>query len=144
MKRFHFPLERVRRWRQEQAAVEELKLQRWYAQLAALGEEKARAENERAASERDVLDRASVEAGELQALDAYRLHVRSRIGGIERRRGEVTAEITKQRERLIEARRRAELLERLKTRMFDAWQTGADREEETLAGELYLAKWRRR
>jgi flagellar export protein FliJ len=143
MKRFEFPLERVRRWRREQAALEELKLQRWHAQLAALGEERVRVENERAASERSILAQASVVAEELQALDAYRAHVRSRIGGIERRRGEVTAEVEKQRERLAEARRRAELLERLKNRMFDAWQAAADREEETLAGELYLAKWRR-
>lgn len=144
MKKFQFPLDRVRRWREEQAAVEELKLQRWYTQLAALDEERARVENERAASERKVLAQASVEAAELQALEAYRGHVRSRIGGIDKRRGEVTAEIEKQRQRLVEARRRAELLERLKTRMFDAWQAAADGEEETLAGELYLAKWRPR
>lgn len=143
MNRFQFPLDRVRRWRREQAALEELKLQRWYAQLAALDEERARAENERAASERNVLGQSSVEAGELQALDAYRLHTRSRIEKIENRRGEVLAQIEKQRQQWREARRRAELLERLKTRMFDAWQTAADREEEALAGELYLAKWRR-
>ena len=82
-----------------------------------------------------------MEAGELQALDAYRLHVRSRVEKLETRRGEVLAEIERQRERLVEARRRAELLERLKTRMIDAWQAAADREEETLASELYLAKW---
>lgn len=141
MKRFQFPLDRVRRWRQEQAALEKLKLERGYAQLAALDEERARAENERAASERNVLGQAFVEAGELQALDAYRLHVRSRVEKLETRRGEVLAEIERQRERLVEARRRAELLERLKTRMIDAWQAAADREEETLASELYLAKW---
>lgn len=144
MKRFHFPLDRVRRWRQEQAALEELKLERWYAQMAVLSEARARVEKERAASEREVLGQASVEAGELQALNAYRLHVRAKIQGIERRRGEVTAEIGKQRQRVIEARRRAELLERLKTRMFDTWQAAADREEEAVAGELYLAKWRPR
>lgn len=141
MKRFHFPLDRVRRWRQEQAGLEELKLQRWYAQLSALSEERARAESERAVNERNVLGQRSVEARELQALEAYRLRVRAAIGGIERRRAEVTAEIEKQRLRLMEARRRAELLERLKSRMFDDWQAAADHEEETVAGELYLAQW---
>lgn len=144
MKRFHFQLDRVRRWRQEQAAIEELKLERWYAQLTGLDQERARTEKERAASERQVLGQASLEASELQALGAFRLHVRSRIEGIENRRREVAAEVEKQRQLLLEARRRAELLERLKTKMFDAWQVAADREEETLAGELYLAKWRRR
>ncbi len=143
MKRFQFPLDRVRRWRAEQAALEELKLERWYVHLAALDQERARTENERAASERNVLVQASVEAGELQALDAYRLHARSRIEKMENRRREVLAQVEKQRLCLMEARRRAELLERLKTRTFDAWRAAADREEETLAGELYLAKWGR-
>jgi flagellar export protein FliJ len=144
MKRFHFPLDRVRRWRAEQAALEELKLERWLAQLAALGEQRVRAENERSASERQVLGQATVEAGELQALNAYRRHVRASLEKIESRRGEVLVQVEKQRQILLEARRRAELLERLKTRMFHAWQAAADREEETLAGELHLAKWRRR
>jgi flagellar export protein FliJ len=144
MKKFRFPLDRVRRWRQEQFEIEELKLQRCYGQLAALGEEKARVEREREASQREVLAKASLYAGELAALDAYRGHVRSKIGGIEKRQQDVIAQIEEQRARVLEARRQAELLERLKTRMFDAWQAAAKREEETLAGELYLAKWRRR
>jgi flagellar export protein FliJ len=143
MKRFHFPLERVRRWRAGQAYVEELKLQTLFGQLASLAEEKAGVEKERAASEQLVLEQASVEAAELQALDVYRGHSRTKIGGLEKRQLEVTAQIEQQRQRLMEARRQAELLERFKTKMFGEWQAMADREEETVAGELYLAKWRR-
>jgi flagellar export protein FliJ len=144
MKRFKFPLDRVRRWRVEQATLEELKLRQLYGQLAALADEKGQVEKERAASERTVLEQSSVDAGELQALDAYRSHTRSRIGQIEKRRREVTAQAQEQRQRLIEARRQAELLERLKTKMFEKWRTLAGREDETVAGELFLAKWQRR
>jgi flagellar export protein FliJ len=144
MKKFSFPLDRVRRWRAEQAALEELKLQRCRGQWAALADEKGKVDNERAASERQVLQQTSIESSELQALDAYRRHARSRIGEIEKRQQEVAAEIERQRRKLIEARRRAELLERLKTKMFREWGAAANREEETVAGELYLAKWRRR
>lgn len=143
MKRFVFPPERVRRWRQEQLELQTAKLRQLCGQLAALGQEKARIENERAATALRILGQASVDAGELQALDAYRLHVRARIAEIERRQGQVSAQIEQQRARVIEARRQAELLERLKTKMFEEWQALARREEETLAGELYLAKWQR-
>ena len=143
MKRFHFPLDRVRRWRVEQAALEELKLERLYGRLAELASEKRKAQDGRATSERQVLGQASVEAAELQALDVYRLHVRSRIGQIEQGQREVMAQIEEQRQRLIEARRQAELLERLKDKKLGEWRALAAREEETIAGELYLAKWRR-
>jgi len=140
MRKFQFQLERVRRWRQEQAALEELKLERAHGQLAALAEQKAGAERSRAESERQVLQQASIDAGELQALDAYRRHVRARIGWIETRRREVGVEVERQRQRVVEARRQAELLERLKAKMFAQWRVAGDREEEALATELYLAK----
>jgi flagellar export protein FliJ len=144
MKRFQFPLDRVRRWRQEQASLEESKLQQLFGQLEGLAAEKAMAARDRAASDRSVLEQASIDASELQALDAYRSHVRTTIGKIEERQLEVTAQIEAQRQRLMEARRQAELLEHLKTKMFGEWQTLVGREEETVAGELYLAKWQRR
>lgn len=141
MKRFQFPLERVRRWREEQAEYEKSRLQQLHGQLAALGEEKSRVERERVQCAQRILGQASVEPGELAALDVYRAHVRSRIERIEDRRREVQGWIEQQRQRVLEARRRAELLERLKSKKLEEWQTAADREEETLAGEVYLGKW---
>ena len=141
MKRFQFPLERVRRWREEQAELEQAKLEQLYGQLTALDEERSRVERERAQSEQRTLGQASVEAGELAVLDVYRAHVRWRIERIENRRGEVQAAIAQERQRVTEARQRAELLERLKSKKLEEWQRAADREEEALAGELYLAKW---
>jgi flagellar export protein FliJ len=143
VKRFRFPLDRVRLWRAEQATLEELKLQGLLGQLAALADERARTANERAASEREVMGQDSIEARDLQALDAFQRHARTKIGRIEQRQRTLAGEIERQRARLIEARQRAELLERLKKKKHEEWQTLAAREEETLAGELYLAKRRR-
>jgi len=147
MKRFQFPLDRVRVWREEQVELERAKLQELCGQLSALAQEKTRVENERARSVRNILEQPAVEAQDLQALDAFRVYVRTRIGQIEKRQRELAARIDEQRGRVMEARRRAELLERLKARKLEAWQALADREEETLAGEMYLAKfgakWRR-
>jgi hypothetical protein len=43
---------------------------------------------------------------------------------------------------VAEARRRVRLIEKLEDRRFRQWQANADREEENLSAELYLARWK--
>jgi hypothetical protein len=140
MKRFHFPLERVRQWREGQAALEELKLEQLLQNVAALERRKESVANERARSERQLLAQETLEGGELGNLDAYRLSSRDKIRDIENRKRQVLTQVEQQRQRVIGARRDAELLERLKQKAREAWQAASDCEEEALAGELYLAR----
>lgn len=144
MKRFQFPLESVRRWRAGQATLEEAKLEQLRGNLQALREEKQNIETERGRSEREILGQASIDATDLETLDSFRLHARSKIRDIETRQRQAEEQVEKQRQRLIEARRSAELLERLLEKARAAWQRASDREQETLATDLYLAKRGRR
>lgn len=144
MKRFHFALERVRRWRDGQAMLEELKLEQLRDRLLALGVEKRGIAAERSRSEQQVLGQATVDAGQLQSLDAYRLHVRNKIREIESRERQAEVGMEQQRQRVIQARRETELLERLKRKELAEWSAANDREQEALASELYLGKWKRR
>jgi len=140
MKRFQFPLDRVRRWRSEQASVEELKLGQLRDRLVALGEAKQRVELARARSEQEVLGQPLIEASELQSLEAYRLHTRTQIRDIEIQQRQCEEQVMEQRHRLIDARQKAELLERLKQKALGEWLAANNREEEALATELFLAK----
>jgi len=145
MRRFLFPLERVRVWRLGQAALEELKLEQLGERMNRLREEKRAMEGERAASEREVLGQASVgqavlDAADLVNLDAFRLHANRKVRDIENRERGLETLRAQQRQRVIEARRDAELLERLKRQAFDEWQAESGREDEAVAAELYLAK----
>jgi hypothetical protein len=144
MKRFDFSLERVRRWRDGQARLEELKLELLVGQSKGLGDEKRAMESAATQSQAEVLRQPSIEAIQLHSLDAYRRHTRSQVRGIEIREREAEAAVELQRQRVIQARRDAELLERLKRKALDGWQAANDREQETLAAELYLAKRARR
>jgi flagellar export protein FliJ len=144
MKQFHFPLDRVRRWRREQATLEELKLEQLVEHLTKLGQEKRGIESARMHSEEEVLGQPSIEATELQSLEAYCLHTRNKIHEIENLERQAGAAAEQQRQRVIEARRQAELIERLKQKAFAEWQAASNREQENLAGELYLAKLARR
>lgn len=142
MKRFSFPLDRVRRWRVEQAEVEALKLRQIGDRLIGLGREKQRAEMQRVTSEREVLGQPSIQASEVQSLEAYRRHIANQLREIQVRERQCQGEAEAQRQRAVEARQKAELLEQLKRKLWREWRAAAEREEESLATELYLAKRR--
>jgi hypothetical protein len=140
MKRFTFPLDRVRRWRAEQVSVEELKLQQFRAELARLAGMRQSALTELDRTEKNVLLRPSFDPIELSSLDAFRQHTRRRVLEMESWSRKCAAKIAEQRECVLEARRKRELLERLYEKALDEWRALNDREQENLAAELFLAK----
>jgi hypothetical protein len=144
VKRFQFPLDRVRRWRSEQADLEELKLGQLRDRLTALGEEKQKTALDCARSQQQVMSQPLISPAELGGMEYYRHHTRGIIAGIENRQRQVGEEIAQQLQKVIAARQQAELLERLKQKSRAQWQSDVDREQETLATELYLAKRARR
>jgi hypothetical protein len=140
MKRFNFPLDRIRRWRLEQLSVEELKLQQVRAEQQALADAKREVRDEFFKSEHEVLAQPSLPGLELENLDSFRLHVRDRVRGFENRERQVEAKVVEQRGRVIEARRQFELLDGLRQKALAKWKVAADKEQETLAAEIYLSR----
>ena len=53
-------------------------------------------------------------------------------------------DLARQRQTMLEARRRYRLLERLRDRRWEEWRAAASRELENFASESYLAQWTRR
>ena len=142
MKRFEFTLDKVRHWRLGQADVEELKLQKLHLDLRAVDVEREQIEAERADAER-IRMLPGVNAQDLANLDTFRQYIRTGILANVKKRSQCQAEVEEQRQKLIEARRQFELLDKLKQKSLAEWQTAQDKEQEELAGELYLAKRRR-
>ncbi len=140
MKRFCFALDRIRRFRSEQAELEELKLQQLRGRLAELDGQRRRVAIERERSDQSVLEQPSIEARELQSLGAYRRHLGNQVRDLETHQRQCENQVREQRLRLIEARQKVELLERLKQKALAEWSRAGDREEEALATELFLAK----
>lgn len=144
MKRFDFPLERVRRWRREQASLEELKLQQFRAEMAGLQAAQREIETDRAQSEQLVLTQRYIDPLLLVSLDSYRQFAAGKVRHLEGRKQQWEAKIQGQLKIVIEARRKFELLERLRQAAFDQWQAAVNKEQEELAAELFLAKSFRR
>jgi hypothetical protein len=140
MKRFNFPLDRVRRWRLEQLNVEELKLQQLRDELESLAASKRLIQEELTETQREVLGQAYMQCVELETLDSYRIYSRGRIRDLENREWERGTKVIEQRAKVIEARRQFELLEQLRKKSFNAWKTAVDKEQEDLAAELFLAR----
>ena len=142
MKAFRFPFDRVRQWRAQQLEIEEAKLQRLFAEQNAIRLARKALAEERLAEERAVCASGSTAAAELAALDAFVRYVvaeQKRLNGEEQN---CDQRIAVQQKQLAEARRRVELLDRLKEKRLTEWWLEFDREQETLAGELFLAKWK--
>ena len=136
MKAFRFPLERVLDWRRSEMGVEENKLRQLHAAVRALDQERAELEQTRARTEQTLISSSAVNADELHALENWRIAVRLRCEAIARRRKEREGEIAAQQQKLLEARRRYRLLDKLKERRLQEWRYELAREESLLWGGL--------
>ena len=141
MKRFHFSLERIRQWREKQVALEKARLEQLHSEKTLVEQRLALLEKEGRESAALMTSAHSLRSVELQAIDAFRRYVGVQRSVIANLLVDCDSRIAAQRGKLMEARRKAELLDKLKDRKWRAWNIELTREIETQAAELFLAKW---
>jgi flagellar export protein FliJ len=143
MKAFQFNLARVLQLRESEAKSEESKLEQMSAIRARMEAERDAliASFERAAQA--VKSQQAVHPSELIALDMYKTHVEREKAQWASRIVTQSDAIEKQRARVIQARARVRLLEKLRERRKAEWQVAADREMQELAADFSAAQWRR-
>lgn len=139
MKSFRFHLERVLEWRRTQLELEQARFEQQAKEVLQLDGERANMEAAGIRSEIETRAWHPLEGRDLAALAAFRRHVAAREKEIDARREEARHRLGSRKAAMIEARRRCELLERLKQRRREEWQAVADRELEQLAAESYVA-----
>jgi len=140
MKRFHFPLETVRRWRLERAGIEQLNLRQILAEKERLSAAKGQIQGQLSQTVQQVLGQPSIPAFELESLDSFSVHVRGRVRKLDSQERECEARIVDQRNKVLKARRQFELIERLRQKALTEWRAAGNKEQEDLAAELFLAK----
>ena len=144
MKAFQFPLDKALDWRRVQLELEEARYKQQVDALAGLDRQRAEVEASGIRAEIQVREWSPIAAGDLGALGNFRLYVKAQESAIVRRRFEAAQMLAEQQKRMLEARRRCRLLERLKERRLTEWTAQRDREVEEIAAESYLARRRRR
>jgi hypothetical protein len=143
MKRFQFSLEHAMQLRRLRADMERARLEALYAELRQIDVQKRNLEAEESAAHNQVKTQNSVWSQQLIALDRFTHHMGTRKEHLEARRVDFFRQVAEQQVRLVDAERKFELLEKLKTEKKAGWTAAFDREQEELASEVYLAKWER-
>ncbi|MFO0503670.1 MAG: hypothetical protein ACK527_15875 [Acidobacteriota bacterium] len=142
MKRYQFTLDGVLRLRIQQTESAEAELAALYRELENLQAQKEALRNELERSQAEVLHSGGPLTGEdLVRLEGYRRWVTSQ----QRRQAQSTADcisrIQEQNRRVLDAKRNQQLLEKLRDRGRQRWESEAAREEQALAEEAYLSQW---
>ena len=139
MKKFDLPLDRVRRWRELQAELEEERLGVLFAESARIQASIEDVDSQRAAVSESLVSFERADSQQLAALDSWRGHLGHQRIRLEQSAAACADKIRKQQEVVVEARKRHRLLERLKDRALKTWQYEVDREQEQVAAEVHLA-----
>ena len=139
MNSFRFPLKRVLDWRRTQLELEEARYKQQVAALAQLDHARAEIEAEGIRAEVQVREWGNVTSGDLAALSAFRLRVKSQEARIAAQRLECARKLAEQQKAMLESRRRCKLLERLEERKLAEWRSARDKELDELAAESFLA-----
>jgi len=138
---FHFRLEKVLAWRRTELEVERFKTRQLAAEIESVEQERNRLLAERTAAEGALLAAGVSDGADLQAHAACLDRIERRSAGLQKRRAELETRLAAQQKRLLDAQRRCRLLERLRARRYEEWQTETARELENFAAEMHLARW---
>jgi flagellar export protein FliJ len=141
MKKFAFPLERVMDFRRTQARLEEIKLERLYAELRAIDTREVALIAQRVQSEKALKSSTSVTGQDLELFSSYQIGMNKELKRMDKSRGECRKFIDAQLAVLTVKRRDVKLLEHLKEQRFDKWQHEMFKEVDQQAEEAYLSKW---
>ena len=141
MRAFHFPLDRVIAWRQTQASLERQKIELLVREMGELAARAARLEASRLAAQGEIRRGGEVRGQDLAALELFNRRLTRETAALSAAWRDLERRLAEQRARYMEARRRCELLERLRGRRLAAWNRDWDREVETQAAENYLSRW---
>lgn len=144
MKRFEFPLERVRQYRKLELDTEHARLEQAQARLNAVDAmitDLHRQEKQEEQESREARSKGGHTAVE-NALQHTRFqsYLLRMAHMLDQQRAQVAQALERQRLVLLEARRRFEILDRFRQSSRAEWQAEFNREQENLAGELFLAK----
>ncbi|MCS7315020.1 MAG: flagellar FliJ family protein [Bryobacterales bacterium] len=140
MKRFVFRLEPVLRWRRGQLELEQNRLRELAAERDRIRMRLRELEQHRREQESQLLSRDALSGAELAALEAWRLRQRAERERCQQALLEAERRLAEQRERVLEARRRVRLLEKLRERRYGEWQAEVERQVENLAAESHLGR----
>jgi flagellar export protein FliJ len=138
MKRFHFPLERVLKFRRTQADIEKAKLAAIEGELKKIRDEIESLAQAFADEVRTVAATPTARA----ELGRYRMVVEYQTHKLTEKLHRKQAELEQQRLLYTRANQAAEVLEKVKTKQKQGWERELQKELDELAMDSFLARWK--
>jgi hypothetical protein len=71
----------------------------------------------------------------------YQRGIKSRLEKLRQQKQDLLKRRQEQQRLTVEAERRVKLLEKLREQRFAEWEAAMEREQESFAGDAYLARW---
>jgi flagellar export protein FliJ len=142
MKKFRFPLQRVKDWRDMQARIEEGQLERLYLEAQVVDARLAELAGQQVRSEQALRASGGASGTEWGAFDTFRRHLTAERARLEKQRADCGVRIAAQLHTVAEKRRGVRLLELLKEDRFKIWEREFHREIEAEADQAYLSRWK--
>ena len=143
MARFQFSLEKVLRWRAVELTTEEAKLKALVQQQLHLQTLLADVSAQRSQLISSLGSMPDLRGDDLRTLTACGLRLRRNAEKLAQQLLKCGRELSKQRRKYSEAKRRVRLLEELKNRRLQEWKYEEAALLEELASESFLANWNR-
>ncbi len=141
MKKFSFPLEKLRLWKQRQFEAEVVRLGQYQAEQESLRLKRLALLREEQLVLQAVRELPAPSAEGMQAADNFRhwcVRESARLDADER---EAARRVASQKEVVLDSRRGVEALQHLKDRRFAEWKNGVEKETEALVADLVAARW---
>ena len=142
MKKFSFPLDKLRNYRQMRFQQEEARLQRMLAEIQFLEQQRQALLAEEMRAVDRVRELTVIPVEDLVSLDLFRQwseHERSRMKAAV---SELRQQIERQRGVVMQSKRELEMLAHLRDRSQIAWRRAADQELESNVAELVTSRWK--
>ena len=143
MERFHFSLERVKRWRSLELAAEQARLEHLVREQVRLQTLRAGLSAEKSRLDASLGALPELRGEDFRAVTAYTLRLRRQAEKLHDLQNRCERDVALQRQKFREAKQRFRLLEELRERRLATWRYEESRELESLASESYLANWNR-
>jgi flagellar export protein FliJ len=143
MKSFRFRLQRVLELRESEAKTEEAALEQLWVRKAQMEAERDGLAQSLERMTGSVTRQQFVNPSELVMLDRYKDHVKSELKKWVQKLAAHERDIERQNARVIAARGRVKLLEKLRDKSHEEWQREVDRELDELTADFAAAQWLR-
>jgi hypothetical protein len=141
MKPFHFPLQRVLDWREQQFQMLQLRREAAEAEVAATDARLVQVGLAVRHAEQFVTAESTIDAAVLAGFSAFRGRMKTMDAQLRSERSAAEARRLAVIQECVIARRRCRLLEKLRDRRREEHEQAINRELEEIASELTLARW---